>query len=60
MDKLTKEMIRPFNGKGDLVAWMKKLKLVAKLQKTSDLASFDPLFLDGDTLALYLEMSAQD
>ena len=39
---------------------MKKLKLVAKLQKTSDLANFIPLFLEGNVLALYLEMSEED
>ena len=60
MEKLAKEMIRPFNGKGDLGAWMKKLKLVAKLQKISDLASFIPLFLEDDALVLYLEMSREN
>lgn len=57
MDKLAKGMIKPFNGEGDLVAWLKKLKLVAELLKISDLASFIPLFLEGDALALYMEMS---
>ena len=60
MDKLAKEIIRPFNGEGDMVAWMKKLKLVTKLQKITDLVSFIPFFLEGDTLALYLEMSEED
>ena len=36
------------------------MKLVAKLQKVQDLASFIPLFLHGDALALYLEMSNED
>ena len=60
MDKLAKEMIRLLKGKGDLVVWMKKLKLVAKFQKISDLASFIPLFLEGDVFALYLDMSEED
>ena len=62
MDKLAKEMIRSFNGKGDLVAWMKKLKLVAKLKKKkiSNLTGFISLFLVGDVLALYLEMIEED
>ena len=53
-------MIRPFNGKGNLAPWVKKLKLVAKLQKISNLASFIPLFLKGNALALDLEMSEED
>ena len=36
------------------------MKLIAKLQKVQDLASFIPVFLHGDTLALYLEMSNED
>ena len=36
------------------------MKLVAKLQKVQDLASFIPLFLHGDALALYLEMSNEN
>ena len=36
------------------------MKLVAKLQKVQDLASFIPLFLHEDALALYLEMSNED
>ena len=49
-------MIKPFTGEGDVVSWIKKVQLVAKLQKVSDLASFIPLYLEGDALALYLEM----
>ena len=39
---------------------VEKVKLVAKLQKVQDLASFIPLSLHGDALALYLEMSNED
>ena len=53
-------MIKPFTGEGDVVSWIKKVQLVAKLQKVSDLASFIPLYLEGDALALYLEMSDDD
>ena len=55
-----KMMIKPFNGKGDLVLWLKNLKQVAKLHKISNLASCIPLFLGGNILALYLEMSKKD
>ena len=53
-------MIRPFSGEGDVVAWLKKIQLVAKLQKFTDLASFLPLYLEGEALALYLEMDSTD
>ena len=52
-------MIRPFNGEEDLVAWRKKLKLVANLQKI-DLASFIPVFLAGNALDIYFGMSEED
>ena len=58
--KITTEMIKPFTGDGDVVAWIKKVELVAKLQKVTDLASFLPLFLEGDALALFLQMEASD
>lgn len=57
MLRLGKDVIPPFSGEGDVVGWIKKVKLVAKLQHVPDLASFIPLFLQGDALALYLEMN---
>jgi len=58
--KITREMIKSFDGEGDLVSWLAKAKLVAKLAKITDLASFLPLYLEGDALAVYLEMSDAD
>ena len=58
--RLGKDVIPPFSGEGDVVEWIKKVKLVAKLQKVQDLLSFIPLFLYGDALALYLEMCNED
>ncbi|XP_068233538.1 uncharacterized protein [Palaemon carinicauda] len=58
--KITMDMIKPFTGEGDVVSWLKKVTLVAKLQKIVDLASFIPLYLEGDALALYLEMGDED
>ena len=46
---VTSDMIKPFTGEGELVAWLKKVKLVAKLQ------CFLPFYM-GDALAIYLEM----
>ena len=58
--KITTEMMKAFSGEGDVIAWLKKAKLVAKLKKIDDIASFVPLYLEGDALALYLEMSDTD
>lgn len=53
-------MMRCYDGTGDVVAWLKKAKLVAKLMEIKDVASFIPLYLEGDAMALYLEMSEED
>lgn len=58
--KLSGEMMKSFDSQGDVVAWLKKAELVAKLIEIKDLASFIPLFLEGDALALYLEMNESD
>ena len=58
--KITPDMIKCFNGKGDLVAWLAKAKLVARLAKITYLANFLPLYLEGDALALYLEMGEME
>lgn len=58
--KITREMMKAYCGEGDLIAWLAKAKLVAKLAKISDLASFLPLYLEGDALAVYLEMCDAD
>ena len=50
------KMIRPFTGEGDVLAWMQKIELVAKLTGEKDLASFLPLYLEDGALAVYLEM----
>ena len=38
----------------------KKVKLVARLQHVDDVASLLPLYLEGDALALYMEMKEED
>ena len=58
--KISSEMMKSYDGKGNVVAWLKKASLVAKLMGVTDLASFLPLYLEGDALALYLEMSETD
>ena len=58
--KIGSDVVRPLKGEGHVLAWLKKVKLVAKLQKIDKLADFLPLYLEGDALALYLEMSDED
>ena len=57
-----KDMIRSFSGNEgeDVVAWIKKVSLVARLKGIADVASFLPLYLEGDALKLYLEMDDED
>ena len=40
-----------------MVAWLRKVRLVAKLQNILDFACFIHLYQEGDALALYLEMN---
>ena len=49
-----------FDGSGDIVAWLKKAKLVPKLVEIKYLASLILPYLEGDALALYSEMSEGD
>ena len=58
--RITSDMIKPFGGEGDVVAWLQKVKLVAKLSKVTELESFLPLYLEGSALAVYLEMSSKE
>ena len=54
--KISHEVIKPFSGEGDMVARLMNMRLMAKLQNIADLASLILLYLDGDALALYLEI----
>ena len=57
---LSSDILKPFSGKGDVVAWLKKVRLVARLQHVDDIASLLPLYLEGDALVLYMEMKEED
>lgn len=54
------EMLKPYNGEGDFLTWVRKVKLVAKLKKIPDLAVFLPLYLEGDAMAVYMELSEDE
>ena len=50
-------VLKPYAGEGDIMAWLAKVELVAKLTKTTDVASLIPLYLEGGALAVYLELA---
>ena len=58
--RLGSDILKPFSGEGDVVAWLKKVRLVARLQHVDDVASLQPLYLVGNALALYMEMKEED
>ncbi|CAE1293201.1 CNBP [Acanthosepion pharaonis] len=58
--RISSDIIKPFSGQGDVVAWLKKVRLMARLQQVDDVASLLPLYLEGDALALYMEMEEED
>ena len=47
---ISSNMVKPLIGKSDMVAWLKKVKLVSLLL----------LYLERDALALYLKMDKDD
>ena len=60
MDTSLSTMIKPFSSEEDVVVWLRNVNLVIKLQKLNYVAAVIPLFLEGEALALYLELSEQD
>ena len=50
------QVIRPFNGEGDVSAWLAKVELVASLTEVKDVAKLLPLYFEGGPLSLYLEL----
>ena len=57
-----REMIKSFDGVSgvEVETWLRKIKLVAKLKKISDLHNFIPLYLDGAAFAIYDQLSDKD
>ena len=58
--RVSNDYIRSFTGEGDFVGWLTKVKLVARLQKITDLSTFIPLYLEGNALSIYLEMGESE
>ena len=58
--KLSSDILRPFMGEGNVVAWLNKLKLVTKVQQIEDIATLIPMYLEGNALAFDLEVGERD
>ena len=54
--RLSSDILRPFMGEGNMVAWLNKLKLLVKLQKIENVATLILIYLEGNVLTVYLEM----
>ena len=54
--RLGSDVLKPFSGEGDMVAWLKK----SRLHLVDDVASLLPLYLERDAPALYMEMKEED
>lgn len=53
------DLLRPFDGTGDVVQWLTKLELVAELREIRDVAKTLPLFLEGAAFAVYNELDSE-
>ena len=40
------DLLRPFNGQGDVLEWFNKLELIARIKGLSNLENVIPLFLE--------------
>ena len=58
--RISSDIIKPFSGEGDMVVWLKKVRLVVKLQQVDDVGSLLSLYLGDDAWALYMEMEEDD
>ena len=43
--RITSDMVKPFNGKGDIKGWITKVELVCKLTNIQEEAKVIPLYL---------------
>lgn len=58
--RISSIVIRPFYREGDVVAWIRKTKLVARLQSIIGVVRLMAQYPERSTLVLYLEMDKQD
>lgn len=55
-----RDMIKCFDGSGDVSQWLAKVKLVSELNEIEEVSKIIPLFLEGAAFSVYAEMDAQD
>lgn len=51
------DLVRQFDGNGDIVEWLNKFELVVSLRDIKDSHTVVPLFLEGSAFAVYNELS---
>src|SRR5678816_1670847 len=54
------DVVKPFDGVGDLESWILKVELVVKTQKLKNEESLLPMLLEKEALAVYLELSEEE
>jgi hypothetical protein len=58
--QMEREVLKAFDGAGDVATWLKKVKLVAKLKSVVDIATLLPLYLEGPAFAVFDQLSDED
>lgn len=53
------EFVKPFTGKEDIEKWLMRFEMVVASQKLKNEEMFLPLLLEGDALAVFLEMKEE-
>ena len=51
------DVVKPFDGNGDITEWLNKFQLIVKLRSINNEATILPMFLEGSALSVYLELS---
>ena len=52
-----KDFLQSFDGTGDVIQWLTKVDLVARLRKIRNVAEVIPLFLEGAAFSVYNELA---
>ena len=54
------QLIKPFEGQGDLEQWLKKFSMVCKMMKWTDEVEYLPLMLTGEAFVVFDQMPEDD
>ena len=47
------DLIRCFDGSGDIATWLRKVELVARIKEINDVSTLIPLYLEGPAFSVY-------